>query len=162
MKAIALAVVAVVGLAVAARSWEATAGQVAKRRTVLAKAWAGKEGLERAPDKLARAKQTRRPAWTEKTVWKEVRQGKTYWFGVGIAAHIKNAALGITAAEDRAGSEIVKAKKSEVQVEETKGANGTSRKTILVRSQGTISRWELDWYRDEAEGAWYALVVSVE
>lgn len=106
------------GTALPARAWEAKAADVERRWTALEEARAsGKDERAEAVGKKAKSpkkpswaattKGAEQPSWLRGSYWTEEHQGKTYYFAVGVASKIRNPALRLTAAEDRARSELM-------------------------------------------------------
>lgn len=70
----------------AARAWEVgTPADVQQRIQDLQRSWEGKTPEQVAQDKLARARQTRKPGWVEQRAWKLELGPLTYYFAVGRA-----------------------------------------------------------------------------
>jgi hypothetical protein len=114
-----------------ARAWEVgTPADVQQRIQDLQKAWEGKTPEQIAQDKLALAKQPRKPTWVEKRAWKVELGPLSYYFAVGRAPASGDATpLGVGNAAAGQGA-----------------PPGSAR--------------VLDWYYDEPSGTLYTLAVD--
>jgi hypothetical protein len=80
------ALLALLLAAPAAPAWEpATPAEVQARITELEQAWQGKDPVQIAKDKVARARQ-KKPQWAAKSAWKMELGPISYYFAVGKAS----------------------------------------------------------------------------
>jgi hypothetical protein len=163
----AAAVFALIGLWGArpsrAFAWDASAAGVAQRTQALERSRkAAKTPADALADVLARARQKRPPDWTKKSVWKEDYAGRSYAFGVGAVQGVRNRALRVSAAEDRARAAIASLS-STTTVSETKDAAGnvTGRDVETSSAAALKNTTPVDWYWSAADRTFYALIVQM-
>lgn len=104
---------------------------------------------------LKHAKRAKTPAWTNKTSWSDEDGKAAYWYGVGAVRGIKNEALAITTAENRARAEVGKLRSVNVEVQERPGE-----RRVKISSATTMSGVvTVDWFV-AADGTVFALAVK--
>ena len=95
------------------------------------------------------------PQWTTKGSWKQKQGATEIWYGVGVISGIKNAALALTTAENRARAEVGKMKSVSTEVVEDRGG----RRVRTFSSNVMTGVVFADWFV-AADGAVYVLAVK--
>jgi hypothetical protein len=122
-----------------ARAWEPEGADVNARMAELTRAWKGLDPDAQTKDKVKRRKQAGAPSWINKTDFRaKAADGRELAYGVGLVEGVKNKALALTAAEDRAKVALLH------------GAHS-----------GRIHSESVDWYLDK-DGVTYALTLDLD
>ena len=129
-----------------ARAWDPVASEVDRR---LARLDASARSEHAARGKMLMAEQDPPPTWADKTAWAEEFGGHQYLFGVGVAKGIRNPALAVVAAEDRARAQLLKLVGEPVR-------NSAGETTLTGQLTGSRP---IDWYKSPSDDTFRALVV---
>ncbi|MBI5240555.1 MAG: hypothetical protein HY926_08790 [Elusimicrobia bacterium] len=126
-------------------AWEVKVEETDRRIQQAQSGWKTPKGEPVLRAVLRGAKQGKKPGWARKVsraapkaAWSESFNGKTYFFGAGLVEKVKDPALRVSTAQDRARA----------------GLAG------ILGEPGVAGAIPIDWYGDK-KGALYALLVLV-